>query len=182
MPFPRVPLSADLACSISEAINFLFAFPAVYTIDTFGRRNLLLFTFPNMAWSLRELAKASSCSCPLGIGELFWFKSVTDRSSHPSRGRSLLPDGRGQRGALASDYLLRLRFRKQRTNRSDRQTLAEAPLTWPRPNHHSSALPPCSRSYITFRPHSTRLAKVLCRSLSVALTEDLGSLLRTESE
>jgi MFS family permease len=33
-------------------INFLFAFPALWTIDTFGRRALLLFTFPNMAWSL----------------------------------------------------------------------------------------------------------------------------------
>ncbi|KAF9266880.1 hypothetical protein L218DRAFT_955981 [Marasmius fiardii PR-910] len=33
-------------------VNFVFAFPAVWTIDTFGRRNLLLFTFPNMAWSL----------------------------------------------------------------------------------------------------------------------------------
>lgn len=33
-------------------INFLFAFPALWTIDTFGRRSLLLFTFPNMAWSL----------------------------------------------------------------------------------------------------------------------------------
>lgn len=33
-------------------INFLFAWPAVWTIDTFGRRTLLLFTFPNMCWSL----------------------------------------------------------------------------------------------------------------------------------
>ncbi|KAK3314786.1 hypothetical protein B0H66DRAFT_535676 [Apodospora peruviana] len=33
-------------------VNFLFAFPALWTIDTFGRRSLLLFTFPNMAWSL----------------------------------------------------------------------------------------------------------------------------------
>ena len=32
--------------------NFLFAFPAVFTIDTFGRRNLVLFTFPQMAWTL----------------------------------------------------------------------------------------------------------------------------------
>ncbi|KAI7163313.1 MFS transporter, partial [Hortaea werneckii] len=32
--------------------NFVFAWPAVYTIDTFGRRGLLIFTFPNMAWSL----------------------------------------------------------------------------------------------------------------------------------
>jgi MFS family permease len=31
---------------------FIFAIPAVYTMDTFGRRNLLLFTFPNMAWCL----------------------------------------------------------------------------------------------------------------------------------
>lgn len=30
-------------------INFLFAIPAIYTIDTFGRRNLLLVTFPLMA-------------------------------------------------------------------------------------------------------------------------------------
>lgn len=33
-------------------VNFLFALPAVWTIDTFGRRALLLFTFPNMAWTL----------------------------------------------------------------------------------------------------------------------------------
>lgn len=33
-------------------INFLFAWPAVWTIDTFGRRGLLLFTFPQMLWSL----------------------------------------------------------------------------------------------------------------------------------
>jgi hypothetical protein len=30
----------------------LFAWPAVYTIDTYGRRALLLFTFPNMCWTL----------------------------------------------------------------------------------------------------------------------------------
>ncbi|KAL7650186.1 hypothetical protein ACMYSQ_011988 [Aspergillus niger] len=33
-------------------INWLFAIPAVYTIDTFGRRNLLLTTFPLMALSM----------------------------------------------------------------------------------------------------------------------------------
>lgn len=33
-------------------VNFIFAFPALWTIDTFGRRALLLFTFPNMCWSL----------------------------------------------------------------------------------------------------------------------------------
>jgi len=33
-------------------INFVFAFPAFWTIDRFGRRTLLLLTFPNMAWTL----------------------------------------------------------------------------------------------------------------------------------
>ncbi|KXS93912.1 hypothetical protein AC578_1858 [Pseudocercospora eumusae] len=33
-------------------VTLVFAFPAVYTMDTFGRRNLLLLTFPNMAWCL----------------------------------------------------------------------------------------------------------------------------------
>lgn len=33
-------------------VNWLFAFPAFWTIDTFGRRTLLLFTFPQMAWTL----------------------------------------------------------------------------------------------------------------------------------
>lgn len=33
-------------------VNFVFAWPAIWTIDTFGRRTLLLFTFPQMAWTL----------------------------------------------------------------------------------------------------------------------------------
>lgn len=33
-------------------VNFLFALPVLKTIDAFGRRSLLLFTFPQMAWSL----------------------------------------------------------------------------------------------------------------------------------
>lgn len=33
-------------------VNWLFAIPAIYTIDTFGRRNLLLTTFPIMALCL----------------------------------------------------------------------------------------------------------------------------------
>ncbi|KEY66417.1 hypothetical protein S7711_06160 [Stachybotrys chartarum IBT 7711] len=37
-------------------INFVFAFPALWTIDTFGRRSLLLFTFPQMAWTLLAAA------------------------------------------------------------------------------------------------------------------------------
>ncbi|KAG6860461.1 hypothetical protein C0995_010815 [Termitomyces sp. Mi166 len=45
-------------------VNWVFAFPAVWTIDTFGRRNLLLFTFPNMAWTL--LAAGFSFFIPMG--------------------------------------------------------------------------------------------------------------------
>ncbi|KAE8345238.1 hypothetical protein BDV24DRAFT_178706 [Aspergillus arachidicola] len=45
-------------------INFLFAFPAVFTIDTYGRRALLLFTFPQMAWTL--LAAGFSFYIPQG--------------------------------------------------------------------------------------------------------------------
>ncbi|KAF2243377.1 hypothetical protein BU26DRAFT_570074 [Trematosphaeria pertusa] len=37
-------------------VNFVFAWPAIWTIDTFGRRTLLLFTFPQMAWSLLAAA------------------------------------------------------------------------------------------------------------------------------
>ncbi|KAK0457525.1 uncharacterized protein EV420DRAFT_1621066 [Desarmillaria tabescens] len=52
-------------------VNWLFAFPAVWTIDTFGRRNLLLFTFPNMAWTLLAtglcflIPEANSARVPL---------------------------------------------------------------------------------------------------------------------
>ncbi|KAH8689357.1 hypothetical protein BGW36DRAFT_351598 [Talaromyces proteolyticus] len=46
-------------------INFLFAWPAIWTIDTFGRRSLLLFTFPNMAWTLLTAGLCSLISVNL---------------------------------------------------------------------------------------------------------------------
>ncbi|TKA76777.1 hypothetical protein B0A49_05567 [Cryomyces minteri] len=58
-------------------VNFVFAFPAVWTIDTFGRRALLLFTFPQMAWT--PLAAGfcffipESSSAHLGLIALFIF-------------------------------------------------------------------------------------------------------------
>ncbi|CAK5263294.1 unnamed protein product [Mycena citricolor] len=55
-------------------INFLFALPAVFTIDTFGRRNLLLFTFPFMAM------------CLLITGFSFWSPSETGRVAGVSLG------------------------------------------------------------------------------------------------
>jgi len=44
--------SGILASLGAGIINWVFALPAVYTIDTFGRRNLLLTTFPLMSFFL----------------------------------------------------------------------------------------------------------------------------------
>ncbi|KAH9983618.1 hypothetical protein BJV74DRAFT_776813 [Russula compacta] len=49
------------------ALNFVMALPAVYTIDTFGRRNLLLITFPLMSLFL------------LMTGFAFWIPEGTGR-------------------------------------------------------------------------------------------------------
>jgi len=48
----RSEFDALLASFGFGLVNWLFAFPAFWTIDTFGRRSLLLFTFPNMTWTL----------------------------------------------------------------------------------------------------------------------------------
>ncbi|KAG2137863.1 uncharacterized protein EDB93DRAFT_1253516 [Suillus bovinus] len=56
------------------ALNWLFALPAIFTIDTFGRRNLLLFTFPCMA------------ICLLITGFFFWNTSETGRVAGVSVG------------------------------------------------------------------------------------------------
>ncbi|KAJ9613140.1 hypothetical protein H2200_003081 [Cladophialophora chaetospira] len=57
------------------AVNFIFAIPAFFTIDTFGRRSLLLFTFPNMAWTLLAAGFAfyipESSPAHLGVIALF---------------------------------------------------------------------------------------------------------------
>ncbi|KAL1953441.1 hypothetical protein VTO42DRAFT_2819 [Malbranchea cinnamomea] len=61
MSFYSASIFVDAGASVTTSliasfgfglINFVFAWPAVWTIDTFGRRNLLLFTFPNMFWTL----------------------------------------------------------------------------------------------------------------------------------
>ncbi|KAH0833837.1 MFS sugar transporter [Lanmaoa asiatica] len=66
---------AALASSIGfGALNWLFALPAVFTIDTYGRRNLLLFTFPCMA------------ICLLITGFSFWDTSQQGRTAGVSIG------------------------------------------------------------------------------------------------
>lgn len=49
-------------------VNWVFAFPAFLTIDTFGRRSLLLFTFPQMFWSL--LAAGLCTLIPRDLGDV----------------------------------------------------------------------------------------------------------------
>src|SRR6202035_330469 len=44
--------SGILASLGAGIMNWIFALPALYTIDTFGRRNLLLTTFPLMGMFL----------------------------------------------------------------------------------------------------------------------------------
>lgn len=56
-------------------VNFTFAWPAIWTIDTYGRRTLLLFTFPNMCWTLLAAGFCfwipASSSAHLGLIALF---------------------------------------------------------------------------------------------------------------
>jgi hypothetical protein len=60
----RMALITSLGCGIT---NWVFALPAIYTIDTFGRRNLLLTTFPLMSIFL------------LFTGFSFWITAETAR-------------------------------------------------------------------------------------------------------
>ncbi|RJE24821.1 MFS sugar transporter [Aspergillus sclerotialis] len=62
----RMALVTSLGCGIT---NWIFALPAVYTIDTFGRRNLLLTTFPLMSLFL------------LFTGFSFWIPDLTPRTA-----------------------------------------------------------------------------------------------------
>jgi len=69
---PRAALFASFGFGL---INFIFAWPAIWTIDTYGRRSLLLFTFPNMAWSLLVVGLCSlipsSSRAHLGLMAVF---------------------------------------------------------------------------------------------------------------
>ncbi|THV44957.1 hypothetical protein BGAL_0551g00010 [Botrytis galanthina] len=69
-------------------INFIFAWPAVWTIDTFGRRTLLLFTFPQMFWTLLA---AGLCyfipqSSKAHIGMVAFFIYLFDIAYSPGEG------------------------------------------------------------------------------------------------
>ncbi|KAH9018016.1 MFS sugar transporter [Lactarius pseudohatsudake] len=63
-----IEIRALLASWGFGALNFVMALPAVYTIDTFGRRNLLLVTFPLM--SLFLLMTGFAFWIPEGNGQI----------------------------------------------------------------------------------------------------------------
>jgi hypothetical protein len=81
-------ITALLASFGFGLINFVFAWPAVWTIDTFGRRALLLFTFPNMCWTL--LAAGMCFYIPSGsnahLGMIAFFVYVYDAFYSPGEG------------------------------------------------------------------------------------------------
>lgn len=58
-------------------VMFIFAIPALYTIDRWGRRTLLLATFPNMFWTLLATGLSfyvpESSAAHLGLIALFIF-------------------------------------------------------------------------------------------------------------
>lgn len=88
---------ADAGASVTGAllaswgfgiINFLFAWPAVWTIDTFGRRALLLFTFPNMCWTLLAagLCFYIPTSSNAHLGLIAFFVYIYDAFYSPGEG------------------------------------------------------------------------------------------------
>jgi MFS family permease len=69
-------------------VNFVFAWPAIWTIDRFGRRALLLLTFPHMAWTLLA---AGFCfwipeSSPAHLGMVAFFIFVFAAVYSPGEG------------------------------------------------------------------------------------------------
>ncbi|KAK4565308.1 hypothetical protein LTR86_003925 [Recurvomyces mirabilis] len=68
------PLAALWASVIFGAVNWLGALPAVYAMDTFGRRGLLLWSLPPMA--LTMLLASLSFNLPDGLGRLIALAST----------------------------------------------------------------------------------------------------------
>jgi hypothetical protein len=77
-------------------VNFTFAWPAIWTIDTFGRRSLLLFTFPQMAWTLLAAGLCylipSSSSAHLGLVAMFIYLVCPLTPPLPSPNQTHLTD------------------------------------------------------------------------------------------
>ncbi|KAL0937100.1 sugar transporter [Colletotrichum truncatum] len=67
---------------------FIFAIPALWTIDTWGRRTLLLATFPNMCWTLMAAGMAFyiSMQSPAHLGVLAAFTYVFAAFYGPGEG------------------------------------------------------------------------------------------------
>ncbi len=68
-----------------DIVNYIFARPTLRTIDTYGRRALLVFTFPNMCWTLLEagLCFLIPSSYPAYLGLIAMFIYLFDAFSSP---------------------------------------------------------------------------------------------------
>lgn len=73
--------------SINTLVDVVYR-PAIWTIDTFGRRTLLLFTFPNMAWSLLAAGFANYIpeSSPAHLGVIAMFVYIFAAFYSPGEG------------------------------------------------------------------------------------------------
>ena len=95
--------------------NFFFAFPVIWSIDTFGCRSLLLFTFLNMAWSLLAAGLCTLIKFPehgsgvhLGLMALYIYIFGARRGSCPLnvQRRGVLPlPPRGRNGLAVATSL-----------------------------------------------------------------------------
>ncbi|MCJ1408520.1 hypothetical protein MMC19_002595 [Ptychographa xylographoides] len=81
-------ITALLASFGFGLVNFVFAWPAVWTIDTFGRRGLLLFTFPQMFWTLLAAGMSffTPMSSPAHLGLVAFFIYLFDAFYSPGEG------------------------------------------------------------------------------------------------
>lgn len=88
-------------------VNFVFAWPAIWTIDTYGRRTLLLFTFPQMSWTLLAAGFCfyipNDSKAHLGLVAFFIYLFAAFYS--PGEGTFLL-ENRGVRGADSQSQVL----------------------------------------------------------------------------
>lgn len=65
-------------------LNWLFAIPAFFTIDTWGRRNLLLFTLPFLSFFLLWTGMSFFIDPPIVDGQVDYASAITT----PSKSRT----------------------------------------------------------------------------------------------
>lgn len=136
-------------------INWLFAFPAVYTIDTFGRRNLLLTTFPLMALFLLmtgfafwipETSQARIGVVALGIylfgmayspgeGPVPFTVSTVSLLPYTFQLKKVAPLSTPLRLTLCTSVISACHCRRPSCGSSTSSSRSRSPVSWARSNH-----------------------------------------------